>query len=86
MNMGVFPSSDIFPIFFSSKTRNSCCTGLSLAWLVLHQGIFLLFQATVKGVYSLISFSAHLLLVDRRAMDIFELILFPVLTKGVYQL
>jgi hypothetical protein len=44
--------------FFSLGTWNPCHTGLSLAWIELHQGS-LLFVAIVKGV-SLISFSVHL--------------------------
>jgi hypothetical protein len=37
---------------------------------------FILFATIVKGVFSLISFSAHLSFVYRKAMDLFELILY----------
>ena len=44
----------------------------------------MLFVAIVKGEVSLISFSAHLSSVYRRATDCFELILYPATLLGVF--
>ena len=50
---------------------------LSLVWLEFTPRYFTLFVAIVKGVVSLISFSACLSFVYRKAIDLFELILYP---------
>ena len=47
---------------------------------------FILFVTIVKGVVSLISFSSCLSFVQRKAIDLFELILYPAnFPEGVYQ-
>ena len=45
---------------------------------------FVLFVAIVKGDVSLISFSVHLLSAHRRAIDFFELILYPATLLKVF--
>ena len=51
--------------------------GLSLLCLVIPRRYFMLFVAIMKGDVSLVSFSASLSFVYRRATDFSELILYP---------
>ena len=61
--------------FLSSETWHSCHIDLSLVWLVTPR-YFILFVTIVRGVVSLITFSAYLSFAYKKATDFFEYILY----------